>query len=57
MIVEVFYRKSPHFTEVYDTFWSVKKIAQDGGNFILTFEDSIETVLLSVEEYELRCSY
>lgn len=56
MIVEVFIKGS-FFKNLYDTFWNVKSVVYDGGYFCLVFYNTKEkTIVLSREEYELRCS-
>lgn len=59
MIVEVFYKGS-NFKRVYDTFWNIKSIVRNGNNFCLIPEqesDTSETIVLNVEEFELRVCY
>ena len=57
MIVEVFY-KGTYFTNLYDTFWNIKKIETSGGLFILVSEhDGQDNITLDCDEYELRVTY
>lgn len=59
MIVEVFYKGS-NFKRLYDTFWNIKTIVRNGDNFCLIPEqeaEANETIVLNVEEFELRVCY
>ncbi len=56
MIVEVFFKGS-NFERLYDTFWNIRTIHNDGGNFILITDNlNEESVFLDENEYELRVS-
>ena len=57
MIVEVFFKGS-NFKRLYDTFWNIKGIVQDGHNTILVTENkNEENILLDDSKYELRVTY
>lgn len=59
MIVEVFFKGSS-FKKLYDTFWNIKSIERNGGNFILVTDKYMtgnDNVTLSTNKYELRVCY
>lgn len=59
MIVEVFYKGS-NFKKLYDTFWNIKSIEENGNNFILVTDKYMtenDNVVLDTNEYELRVTY
>ncbi len=57
MIVEVFFKGS-NFKRLYNTFWNIRTIYDDGANFVLTTDNrNEESVFLDSNEYELRVTY
>ena len=57
MVVEVFFKGS-NFKRLYDTFWNIRTIHNDGKNFVLTTDNrNEESVFLDSNEYELRVTY
>lgn len=59
MIVEAFYKGS-NFKNLFDTFWNIKSIENDGANFILVTDKYMtknDNIVLSTNEYELRITY
>ena len=57
MIVEVFFKGS-NFKRLYNTFWNIRTIYDDGANFVLTTDNpNEESVFLDSNEYELKVTY
>lgn len=59
MIVEVFVKGS-NFKSLFDTFWNIKTIENDGCNFILVTDKYMtdnSNIILDTNEYELRVTY
>lgn len=57
MIIEVFFKGS-NFKRLYDTFWNIRAIYDDGANFVLITDNrNEESVFLDSNKYELRVTY
>lgn len=57
MVVEVFFKGS-NFKRLYDIFWNIRTIYDNGANFVLITDNrNEESVFLDSNEYELRVTY